>query len=196
MNESLKMVVVLSLIAVISGGSLAVVDNFTKPQIEINKVKAIKQGLNRLIPEATDFKEMEIREGGDTYTVYRGVRGDTLMGWGFILSGSGFQDKISIVAATNPEIKSLRGIEILEQKETPGLGDNIKTEGFRSQFRGLSVIKEIGYVKNQKPGPGSNNIQAISAATISSTKVLDIINDNIKKLRNHGKIQKQLGEKK
>ncbi|MCK4835633.1 MAG: FMN-binding protein [Candidatus Aminicenantes bacterium] len=196
MNESLKMVIVLSLIAVISGGSLAVVDSFTRPQIEINKVKAIKEGLKKLIPEASDFEQMEIQEKGETFTVYRGIKGEALIGWGFLLAGSGFQDKISIVAATNPSIKILLGIEILEQKETPGLGDNIKKNDFRAQFRGLSVMKNIGYVKNKKPEPGSNNIQAISAATISSKKVLDIINDNLKKIRHHREIKKYMGEEK
>lgn len=196
MNESLKMIIVLSLIAVISGGSLAVVDSLTKPRIEINKVQAIKEGLNILIPEATDFEKMEIQEQGETFTIYRAVKGETLIGWGFLLSGSGFQDKISILAATDPAIQTLGGIEILEQKETPGLGDNIKKEEFRAQFRGLSLMKKIGYVKNRKPEPSSNNIQAISAATISSTKLLAIINDNIKIIRNHREIQKHTGEEK
>lgn len=192
MNESLRMVVVLSLIAVISGGSLAVVDSFTKPRIEVNKVKAIKAGLKELIPDARDFQKMEIQEKGKKFVVYRGLKDQQLVGWGFILSGSGFQDKISIIAATNPEISALLGIEVLEQKETPGLGDNIKKEDFRAQFIGLSVLKPIGYVKNIKPPSGSNDIQAISAATISSKKLLAIINDNLKRLRSHQKIKQNM----
>jgi electron transport complex protein RnfG len=189
MNESLRMVMVLSLITVISGGSLAVVDSFTKPKIEVNKVRAIKTGLKQLIPGAADFQKIEIQEDGDKFVVYRGLKDRQLMGWGFILSGSGFQDKISIIAATDPSISKLLGIEVLEQKETPGLGDNIKKEGFRAQFKGLSVLKMIGFVKNKKPMPGSNMIQAISAATISTQKLLSIINDNLKKLRGHQKIK-------
>jgi electron transport complex protein RnfG len=194
MNESMRMVVVLSLIAVISGGSLAVVDSLTRPQIEVNKVKAINQGLKRLIPDADEFKKIEIREQGETYTVYRGEKNENLKGWGFLLSGSGFQDKISIVAASDPSISSLLGIEVLEQKETPGLGDNMKKDYFQDQFRGLSVLKAIGFVKNRKPDPNSNDIQAISAATISTTKLLAIINDNMKKIRNNKDIQAQIGE--
>jgi electron transport complex protein RnfG len=194
MNESMRMVVVLSLIAVISGGSLAVVDSLTRPQIEVNKVKAINQGLKRLIPDADEFKKIEIREQGETYTVYRGEKNENLKGWGFLLSGSGFQDKISVVAASDPAISSLLGIEVLEQKETPGLGDNMKKDYFQDQFRGLSVLKAIGFVKNRKPDPNSNDIQAISAATISTTKLLAIINDNMKKIRNNKDIQAQIGE--
>jgi electron transport complex protein RnfG len=194
MNESMRMVVVLSLIAVISGGSLAVVDSLTRPQIEVNKVKAINQGLKRLIPDADEFKKIEIREQGETYTVYRGEKNENLTGWGFLLSGSGFQDKISVVAASDPAISSLLGIEVLEQKETPGLGDNMKKDYVQDQFRGLSVLKAIGFVKNRKPDPNSNDIQAISAATISTTKLLAIINDNMKKIRNNKDIQAQIGE--
>lgn len=183
MNESLRMVVVLSLIAVISGGSLAFVDGFTKPKIEQNKVRALKAGLKQLIPEAEDFEETDIIQDDRKFAVYKGFKDKILVGWGFLLSGTGFQDKISIVAATDPGITRLSGIVVLEQKETPGLGDNIKKENFRNQFRGLSIEKEIGYVKNRKPQPGSNQIQAISAATISTKKLLLIINNNIKILK-------------
>ena len=82
MNESMRMVIVLSLIAIISGGSLAVVDSFTKPRIEVNKVKAIKAGLKELIPDANDFQKMEILESGKKFVVYRGVKRSAAGGMG------------------------------------------------------------------------------------------------------------------
>ena len=139
-----------------------------------------------------DFEKTEVFQEKKKFIVYKGLKDNVLVGWGFLLSGTGFQDKISIVAATDPRISRLAGIEVLEQKETPGLGDNIKKENFRNQFRGLSVEKEIGYVKNRKPQPGSNQIQAISAATISTKKLLFIINKNIKMLRKNRAILKEL----
>jgi len=192
MNESLRMVVVLSLIAIISGGSLAFVDSFTKPKIEQNRVKALKEGLKRLIPGAGDFEKTEVTQEKKKFVVYKGIKDKVLVGWGFLLSGTGFQDKISILAATDPQITRLIGIEVLEQKETPGLGDNIKKEKFRNQFKGLSIEKKIGYVKNRKPLPGSNQIQAISAATISTKKLLLIINKNIKILKKNSMILNKL----
>jgi electron transport complex protein RnfG len=186
------MVIVLSLIAIISGGSLAFVDSFTKPQIEQNKVKALKEGLRRLLRDAEDFEKIEIIQKKQKFIVYKGLKKNKLIGWGFLLSGTGFQDKITIVVATDPRISRLAGIEVLEQKETPGLGDNITKESFRNQFQGLSVEKEIGYVKNRKPRAGSNQIQAISAATISTKKLLFIINQNIKMLRKDSTVLQEL----
>jgi len=183
MSESMRMLVVLTLIAVISGGSLAVVDIFTRPQTAENRLAALNEGLRRLMPEAETFEKREVTTNGGTVTAYRGEKDGVLVGWGFLLSGSGFQDKITIVAASDPGITRLLGFEVLEQKETPGLGDNMTKEAFRAQFKGLSLEREIGYVKNAEPAAESNDIQAISAATISTEKLLMIINGNIKKIR-------------
>ena len=183
MNESLRMVIVLTVIAIISGGSLALVDNATKAKIEENKLKSLKEGLKKMIPDAADFEKKEVTAGGETFVVYRAFKGDSTVGWGFLFTGSGFQDKISIIVASNPEITSLLGIEVLEQKETPGLGAKIGKEAFKKQFVGLSIEKEIGYMKNRKPEPGSNCIQAISAATISTKRLLKILNNGMEKIK-------------
>lgn len=196
MNESLRMIIVLSLITIISGGSLAFVDNFTKPKIEVNKVKALKEGLKKLIPEADNFEKKEVEYNNEKFLIYKAVKDGSLVGWGFLLSGSGFQDKITIIVAANPKITSLLGIDVLEQKETPGLGAKIDKEDFEKQFKGLSVTNKIGYVKNIKPERGSNNIQALSAATVSTEKVLMIINKNVKKIRENENINKQMRGKK
>ena len=70
-----------------------------------------------------------------------------------------------MLVAVNQDYK-LIAIEILDHKETPGLGDQIDKDWFKRQFKGkaeenLIVIK----------GETDTDIQAISGATISSRGV-------------------------
>ena len=68
-------------------------------------------------------------------------------------------------------------MEVLESRETPGLGDKIyKDAVFVAGFSALSVEPEIFAVKKgTKSQP--NEIDAITGATISSKAVVRIINE-------------------
>jgi Na+-translocating ferredoxin:NAD+ oxidoreductase RnfG subunit len=79
------------------------------------------------------------------------------------------------------QFEKLQGMKVLYQIETPGLGNKIEFDDFRNQFKGLEVKPQIGYVKNKKPDK-PNDIQAITAATISSVAVVKILNKKIKKM--------------
>lgn len=196
MNETLRMLVVLTSISVLSGASLAVVDSVTKEKINVNKQYALNKGLKKMMPDADNFKKEDIKSNGKIIAIYRAVKGDTIIGWGFHLKGPGFSDKIEIIAAANPRITRLLGFEVLEQKETPGLGDNMKKERFRKQFKGLSINTKIGFIKNRMPEKGSNKIQALSAATYSTRYLLDIINNNIEDIKKIDKIKDIIGGEK
>ena len=68
-------------------------------------------------------------------------------------------------------------MEVLESRETPGLGDKIyKDAEFVRAFSALSIEPEIMAVKK---GTSSmpNEIDAITGATISSKAVVRIINE-------------------
>ena len=91
-------------------------------------------------------------------------------------------DTIKMLAGVQPDMNTLVGIEILESQETPGLGQEIASEKFKSQFNGLRTTPDITYVKNQKPSE-PNEIEAITGATISSRAVVTILNGKINELR-------------
>jgi electron transport complex protein RnfG len=68
-------------------------------------------------------------------------------------------------------------MEILESRETPGLGDKIyKDLSFVSSFESLSIDPEIRALKKGKRS-APNEIDAITGATISSKAVVRIINE-------------------
>ena len=103
------------------------------------------------------------------------------MGIAFKADGGGFQGNIGLMVGLETSYLKLRAIEVLEQLETPGLGDRIREEAFKDQFKGLEVKPRVEYIKYRKPEK-PNQIQAITGATISSEAVVKNINNAIAKV--------------
>ncbi len=59
-----------------------------------------------------------------------------LVGVAMEAEGKGFQDTIRLIYGYSPDKQQVIGMEVLESKETPGLGDKIiKDEEFLDEFR-------------------------------------------------------------
>lgn len=98
-------------------------------------------------------------------------------GWVAKSSGQGYADKIELLFGLAPDGERMTGLFILEQKETPGLGNKIIDKSWRAQFIQKQVRQPFTVVKTgSKRG---NEIDAITGATISSRSVVDIINQTI-----------------
>lgn len=89
----------------------------------------------------------------------------------------GFQDVVKLMVGFDPATGELTGFTVLEQKETPGLGDKIeKDSAFVGQFAGRTP--PLVGVKG-RAGAAPSEVQTITGATISSRAVIDIINHAI-----------------
>ncbi len=175
MKNSLRMILVLVVVGLVSGGLLVCVYNYANPLIEINKEKELKEAIYKVLPEAVSYNEIEKDR------LYEGIgeRGNVI-GYAFIAEGNGYQGKIKIIAGIDVALKKLKGIEVLESTETPGLGAEITNEPFKSQFRSLSVLPEITFTKGGVTK--TNEIQAITGATISTRSVVEILNEEIARI--------------
>jgi electron transport complex protein RnfG len=114
----------------------------------------------------------------DEPVIYGGYdeQGD-FVGYAIPAAGPGFQDTIAILYGYEPGAKLVVGMEVLESRETPGLGDKIyKDAVFVGGFSALSVEPQIVAVKKGTKS-GANEIDAITGATISSKAVVRIINE-------------------
>ncbi len=178
MNTSTKMVVVLTIIAALSGSVLSMWDGVTAPLIEANRLKVLKQAISTVLPDYDYYDETLIRED---ITLYVGK--DSLsntVGIAFKAKGNGFSPDLAVMVGINPEFSELTGIEILEQTETPGLGNKIEDDWFKDQFKGqIMDDQETSVIKNVKPTDPARGIQAISGATISSKAVVNIIRTHL-----------------
>ena len=70
--------------------------------------------------------------------------------------------------------KIVKGISFLSLNETPGLGMNADTDGFKNQF---NIDKQIDYFEYTKTGKTEDNqIDVISSATITTNAVTHSVN--------------------
>lgn len=172
MNKMVRMIIVLTLIGVLSGGILAVVYQFSNPLIEMRRAEALKAAIFEIFPHAKSYKEVE-------KNIYEAFDGEgNLLGYTLTLQGGGYQGIIKLMIGVSSDLEKFVGLVILENVETPGLGAKIEDKEFTNQFKGLLTSRPIEYIKNRKPEK-PYEIQAITGATISSRSVVKIINQGV-----------------
>ena len=102
---------------------------------------------------------------------------------GFALEGSdkgGYGGEIVLMVGFESDKKTVVAYKNLKSNETPGLGSKLQTPEFSGQFAG----KEISRLKLKKDG---GEIDAITAATITSRAVCKAVADAQERLQNLGK---------
>ncbi|HEX6558602.1 MAG TPA: FMN-binding protein, partial [Longimicrobiales bacterium] len=93
----------------------------------------------------------------------------------------GFADVITLIFGYDPVQKRLIGMKVLDNKETPGLGDKIvKDPKFSNGFNGKDT--PLLGVKHGAGKGGRNEVDMITGATISSRAVIGIINRKLEKV--------------
>jgi len=185
------------LLALAFGGLLAAVQMGWGPRIEANKrAEAYSQipelladvpvevdGQTRRLTAVRELTE-EVRRD-DELIAYKGFwqeRPKVHVGWVVRGKGNGYADVIELLVGLDAPAERITGLYVLAQNETPGLGNKIKETKFRSQFAALSAAGPVEVGKG-KPGPGSNAVEAVAGATISSQSVADIVNRAVRDFR-------------
>jgi electron transport complex protein RnfG len=121
------------------------------------------------------------------------------VGYAIPADGAGFMDTIKLIYGFDPRRRAIVGMQVLESKETPGLGDKIIfDEDFLANFVELKIEPEIVGVKSAtKPRP-SNEVDTITGATISSDAVISILNNSTQEwipiLDRSGAISRETGD--
>ena len=176
-SDFIKMVAALAAVGVFAGASLVFVYNYAMPKIRINVSKETESAIKKIFPGTTSIKKT--KDSG-VYKVM-GPEGKEI-GYAFTAEGNGYQGLIKLIVGADEKLTELKGMEVLESQETPGLGAEIAAPPFKDQFSGLSVTHAIEYVKNKKPDE-PYQIEAITGATISSRAVVNILNKKITEMR-------------
>jgi len=185
--SSLRLVLTLAIAGLVSGVAIIGIYESTLPTITANKARELREAVFKVLPGVSQMQALVYRDGQlvavekpdkDEPVVYGGYDEQAeFVGYAMPAAGPGFQDTIGIIYGYQPGKKIVVGMEVLESRETPGLGDKIyKDAAFVGGFSALSVVPEIVAVKKgTKSQP--NEIDAITGATISSKAVVRIINE-------------------
>ena len=101
------------------------------------------------------------------------------------IEGQGFWAPIKGIIGLKADRRTITGIAFYEQNETPGLGAQITTVSFTSQFLD-KVLSPGGKPLNIRPpgAPlGESDVHAVTGATQTSTRLEKIINESITEWR-------------
>jgi Na+-translocating ferredoxin:NAD+ oxidoreductase subunit G len=172
-------------LAALYSGALAGVESTLGPKIQQNKENETLGQVPALVPgsvKGVSVTPPVVGKDGKECKVFRAVGADgRTIGWVLPTGGQGFADRIELLVGLDASMETITGLFILDQKETPGLGDNITGEDFRGRFLGKNAEPPLVIVTGKTETP--NQIRAITGATISSESVCKIVNDTIKNLR-------------
>ncbi len=166
------------------GGALAGVQISLSPRIAENRRQETYRIIPQLVPGAEQEQTVELSisdRHGNPARVYqtRDAEGQP-NGWVVPAKGPGFADDIGLLIGLDPPLNKITGMYVLDQRETPGLGDFIRDADFQRQFRGKAADTPIEAVKAD---PGEQQITVLSGATVSSSSVCEIVNTALANLR-------------
>lgn len=166
MESSLKnMVLVLFTITLLSSAAVGGVYTITKEPIAQAKVAAVNNALKQVLPEYETTTSQTIEVNDMAVEAYTATVADKAVGYAIKSSSkNGFGGAISLMVGFDTE-GNIININVLEQKETPGLGTKMADEG--NALQASLVGKNAGKV-NLTVKKDGGDIDALTAATISS----------------------------
>jgi electron transport complex protein RnfG len=167
--------------------ALGYVYSLTKGPIENAEKQKVNNAIKLVVPEFDNDPGSEAYKVDDL-DFFPAKKNGQLVGIAVkSYSNKGFSGYISIMVGINPN-GSIFSTSVMEQKETPGLGNKMKEPKFRDQFNGKNP--EQFKVKVKKDG---GDVDAITAATISSRAFCDAINRALeaykKSIQNNSTVQ-------
>jgi electron transport complex protein RnfG len=172
------MVLVLGVIGLVSGASLAAMHLATRDRIARNVAAELESKVVTLFPGA----RVETRKLPDESALYEATdEKGKLAGYAFLAVGMGYQGEVKLVVAVTPDLKEMVGLAVMPTSETPGLGQRVEGAEFREQFTGLDVSAQVQLVKGGRSG--KNQVSAITGATVSSTAVVETLNKRMAEIR-------------
>ena len=125
----------------------------------------------------------QTEEGKKVKELFMYYKDEKLQGIGFIATrlGYGFNKAadISLFICVSPDLETVKGIEVLDHAETPGLGGRMTEDEFKRQFVGKKLKPKISIVRG-KERVESNEVHAITGASYTSKGIENIINEAMK----------------
>ena len=176
-NTIAKDTVRITLITLVAGFALGLVNEITKEPIAQQEAKAKAEACKAVFADADDFAAIEDLSGAadalesagltgkaDVNEAYEAKKGGETVGYVITVTdheGYGGDIQFSVGVSTDD---TLTGISFLSISETAGLGMKAKNADFQEQFVGLPATGNLEYTKTGEEG----KIDALSGATVTT----------------------------
>ena len=167
--------VALLIFCLVATALLAGTNMLTKDKIATNAVQKEISARGAVLGKSDEemaaikFSDVAEADNGVTYAVATDAEGNEV-GYVFTTGAKGYGGTVSVMVGMDVD-GNITGIEILSHGETPGLGANATKDDFKNRFIGKSGTLTVN--KNSNEG---QDVQAITAATITSTAVVKAVN--------------------
>ena len=179
----INMFVALFVICVVSGGVLGVVYNATKEPIAAADTAKKTAAIENVLPEFKELKETKVKSAMedidipfylayDTDSTFIGAAVETF-------TNKGFSGNISLMVGILAD-GTINNISVLQHAETPGLGSKMSEPSFKDQFNNKNATSFNFSVKKD-----GGDVDAITAATISSRAFCDAVNRALSTFENN-----------
>lgn len=167
-----NMVVVLFTVTLIASAGVGAVNMLTADAIAEAKALATTQAVKNVLPEFETTEDWEQTVDDMPVKIYKAMAADAVVGYAVeSMTKSGFGGAIRIMVGFSPE-GNILNVNVLEQKETPGLGTKMCDEG--------NVL--LSSIKDKNPAQmrfsvkkDGGELDALTAATISSRAYYDAV---------------------
>lgn len=169
----INMTLTLLIVTLVASTALGYIYELTKEPISRAKLAKKTEALKMVLPEfdnnpIEEMYKVAADEGYDSLEVYPALKNGLMVGSAIrSYSKKGFAGDIWIMVGFSTN-GSVINIEVLDHKETPGLGTKMADPKFKDQFMGINP--ETFQLKVNKDG---GQVDAITAATVSSRAFTD-----------------------
>jgi len=179
MREIIKLSVFLLLVAGAAGAGLSFVNDLASPLIEKQILQSKIDSFKEVYPQADRVENetatwLQAAHDAALKEVNIAYRGGAPAGVIYAVETKGYSGPISILAGFDIATAKITAIKVLSQRETPGLGSKAKESFFQDRYKGKNVSEALEVTKSAPVR--ENQIQAITASTITSKAVTRGIN--------------------
>ena len=154
-------IIFLTLVALISVSLLVGIDSITADKIAEQEAQKVQDMLTEMFADMSDY---DLDDETEIYTINFA---DDIIGYAFLATGKGYGGDISILVGLEDKT-TIKGITIITQNETPGLGTRITDSDFTDLFASVAIA-DVGLTSD------GGGIDALTGATISSRAVVDAV---------------------
>lgn len=181
MIDKIKMIGFVLVFGVFWATALVAVDTITGPRIEKylleKKRKKVLEAL--VIPYEADtveevFTTNVTADEIDGKTIYTAEDGSIA----FEFTGPASQGPMSGIIALSSDKEAIKGIAIIQQSETPGLGSRVLEAENLVNFRDKKVVPQLKIVASGTAS-ADNEVDAITGATLTCKALESNINKNV-----------------
>ncbi len=162
-----KPIVVLVVICLITSTLLAVTNYFTAPIIKAQEQQAAYAAYFEVLPGADNFTSVE---GFATTGVEEAVKADNGTGYAFKAIGKGFGGDVPVIVGVDMN-GVITGVSFMQNSETSGFGARL----WDGSADGATFAAELTG-KSGSVALGSDGVNGLSGATVSSTAVVNAVN--------------------